>query len=161
MYGAYKAAIEAHLWADHFATGRHTAAIRPCGVYGLDPKLERTHGYNIVKKLTNGQRFDKQGGGKFVHVDDVAAATVAAVSTPDAAGRPFNLVDCYARWGDWAAMAAEVLGVGAEIDLSSPAEPKNTFLKDATRDVLGVPLERGHAGIRASLEELVKAMNAQ
>ena len=160
MYGAYKAAVEAHLWADHFGAGRHTAAIRPCGVYGLDPKLSRTHGHPIVKKLLEEGRFDKKGGGKFVHVDDVAAATIAALTTPEAAGRPFNLVDCYARWGDWATMAADVLGIGAEIDLSSPAEPQNTFVTDATRDVLGVQLDRGHAGIRASIAELVEAMRA-
>ena len=28
-YGAYKASIEAHLWAEHYRDGRHTSAIRP------------------------------------------------------------------------------------------------------------------------------------
>ena len=122
-YGAFKAGVEPHLWAEHYGKGRHTAAIRPCAVYGIDPRLPRTHGYPIVRKIADGQRFDKQGGGKFVHVDDVAAATVAAVTTPEAAGRPFNLVDCYARWADWAVMAAALLGVEADIDLSSPDRP--------------------------------------
>lgn len=157
-YGAFKAGVEPHLWADHYAKDRHTVAIRPCAVYGLDPKLSRTHGHPIVKKIAAGEPFDKQGGGKFVHVQDVADATVASLTAPDAAGRPFNMVDCYARWADWATMAADVLGVDARIDLSSPQSPKNTFTKDATRDVLGVSMDRGYDGIRQAIVELVDAM---
>ncbi len=153
-YGAYKAAVEAHLWAAHFGHGRHTCALRPCGVYGLDPNLERSYGYGLVQRLRKGESVDKPGGGKFVHVDDVAAATVACVGNLGAAGRAYNLVDCYARWADWVLIAAELLGVEVKVDTSSPAEPKNTFTKDAARS-LGVRLDRGHAGIRAYLADLI------
>ncbi|MCC6909368.1 MAG: NAD(P)-dependent oxidoreductase [Phycisphaerales bacterium] len=155
-YGAYKAAVEAHLWAAHFSAGQHTCALRPCGVYGLDPNLERTYGIGMLRRLRRGQSVDKPGGGKFVHVDDVAAATVACVGNPDAAGKAYNLVDCYARWADWALIAADLLGIEATVDASSPAEPKNTFTKDAARS-LGVRLDRGHDGIRDYLRELIAA----
>ncbi len=159
-YGAYKAAVEPHLWAAHAETGRHTAAIRPCAVYGIDPSPERSHGFSLVEKIRRGENIDKPGGGKFVHVDDVASATVAALTTPDAAGRPFNLVDCYARWADWGLMARELLGAGVEVDTSSPPEPKNTFTKDHLRVLgLGPPfLERGHGGIREHLRRLIEEM---
>lgn len=157
LYGALKAAVEPHLWAEHAATGRHVAAIRPCGVYGIDPQLDRSHGYALVKKIRAGEALSKPGGGKFVHVDDVAAATVAALSNPAAAGRPFNMVDCYARWADWALMACEILGVEASIDMSSPAQPKNMFTKDAVQE-LGVRMERGHEGIREYLRRLIALM---
>ena len=159
-YGAYKAAVEAHLWSEHYSTGRHTAAIRPCGVYGIDPKLDRTIGHPIVGKIRDGQRFSRAGGGKFVHVEDVAAAAVGALA-PHAAGKPFNLVDCYARWGDWAVMAGELLGVEPDIDLSSPAEPKNVFGKDQAQTLCTDPgfLDRGHDGIRRHLSDLIAAMN--
>ncbi|MFG0331658.1 MAG: NAD-dependent epimerase/dehydratase family protein [Phycisphaerales bacterium] len=156
-YGACKAAIEAHLWAAHFESGRHTCALRPCGVYGIDPKLERSIGHGMVRRLMNGEAVDKTGGGKFVHVDDVVRATRGALETKASAGQPFNLVDCYARWADWAQMAADLLGVEAKVDESSPAEPKNIFSKDAARE-LGVQLERGHDGIREYLSELIEAM---
>lgn len=156
-YGAYKAAVEAHLWAAHFGFGRHACALRPCGVYGLDPNIERSYGYGLVRQLRSGADVNKPGGGKFVHVDDVAAATVACVGNADAAGRAFNLVDCYARWADWALMAADLLGVEAKVDTSSPPEPKNTFTKDAAR-TLGVRLDRGHEGIRQHLRSLIGAM---
>lgn len=156
-YGALKAAVEAHLWAEHFGEGRHTCALRPCGVYGIDPHLERSHGYGLIQKLKSGERIDKPGGGKFVHVEDVAAAVVATVGNPNAAGKPYNLVDCYARWADWAVMAADVLGVKADIDMSSPPQPKNVFSKEAARS-LGVNLDRGHEGIRTHLQSLIQAM---
>lgn len=156
LYGAFKAAVEPHLWQVH-ATGRPTYAIRPCGVYGLDPNLERSYGYPLLRKVAEGRAVDRPGGGKFVHVDDVAAATIACLSRPDLAGRPFNLVDCYARWADWGALAAEVLGVEVEIDRSSPASPKNTFTKDGAHD-LGVEMSRGLDGIRAHLTDLAARM---
>jgi nucleoside-diphosphate-sugar epimerase len=161
-YGAYKAAVEAHLWTEHFSNNRATAAIRPCAVYGIDPNLSRSHGHALIEKIKRGEKIDKAGGGKFVHVEDVAAATLATLSNPKAAaGKPFNLVDCYARWADWALIAAELLGATVEIDTTSPAEPKNTFTKDQAKS-LGCPppfLERGHEGIRRHLEELITLMN--
>jgi len=160
LYGAYKAAVEPHLWHAHYGNGQNTCALRPCGVYGMDPNMERTIGYPIVRKIRAGEKFERSGGGKFVHVEDVAAAIVACVGNADVAGRPFNLVDCYARWADWAQIAAELLGVDADIDFSSPAEPKNQFTKDAAQSI-GVGLDRGFDGIRAHLKQLIEVMETQ
>lgn len=162
-YGAYKAAIEPHLWVDHFQHGRHTCAIRPCGVYGIDPNLERSHGHALIEKLRRGEPVTKAGGGKFVHVDDVAAASIAALTSPNASGRPINLVDCYARWSDWARIAQELLGTDCPIDDASPATPQNQFTTDAAESLFkGAPpkgfLSRGLDGIRAHLRELIDAM---
>ena len=157
LYGALKAGVEAHLWAAHYSRGQHTCAHRPCAVYGIDPNLERSHGYGLIQKLKSGERISKPGGGKFVHVDDVAAAVVATVRNPGAVARAFNLVDCYARWADWAAIAADLLGIKADIDLSSPPQPKNQFSKDGVHS-LGIKLDRGHDGIRTHLRELIEVM---
>lgn len=159
MYGAYKAAVEAHLWAWRASNDLNFAAIRPCAVYGIDPNLERSHGYPLIDKLRRGEPINRPGGGKFVHVDDVAAATVACVGSPEAEGKVYNLVDCYARWADWAMMAAELLGVDCELDTSSPDAPKNVFTKDAVRS-LGVSMDRGHEGIREHLRELITRMDS-
>ncbi|MHC4217903.1 MAG: NAD-dependent epimerase/dehydratase family protein [Planctomycetota bacterium] len=159
LYGAYKAAVEAHLWSAHYRRGQHTCAVRPCGVYGTDPDLRRSIGYPIVKEVRAGRPFRRAGGGKFVHVQDVAAVTTAAVGNPEAAGRAYNLADCYARWADLAQMSADLLGVEVEIDMSSPAEPKNVFAKDAAQ-TLGVALDRGHDGIRGHLRQLIDRMSS-
>jgi nucleoside-diphosphate-sugar epimerase len=160
LYGAYKAAVEAHLWSAHFSTGQNTCAIRPCGVYGIDPNLERSQGFKLLKAIANGRAWEQEAGGKFVHVEDTAAAIVACVGNDATAGRPFNLVDCYARWADWARMAGEVLCLDAEADESSPASPKNVFLKDEAKSLGlgGAFLERGHEGIGEHLTELARVM---
>ena len=157
LYGAYKAAVEAHLWDAHFRLGQCTSAIRPCGVYGIDPRLERSVGYPIVQQIKRGKPVARMGGGKFVHVDDVAAAVLATLGNEDAAGRAFNLADCYARWADWAQMTAELLGVEADIDFSSPSQPNNVFTKDAAQS-LGISLDRGHEGIRRHLRDVIDRM---
>ena len=87
-------------------------------------------------------------------VDDVAAAVLATLGNEEAAGRAFNLADCYARWADWAQMTAELLGVEADIDFSSPSQPNNVFAKDAAQS-LGISLDRGHEGIRRHLHDLI------
>ena len=157
LYGAYKASVEAHLWAAHVSLGLHGCALRPCGVYGIDPNLRRSIGYLIIEQVKREKRFDKPGGGKFVHVEDVADTALACVGNDDANGRVFNLADCYARWADLAQMAANLLGVEADIDLSSPPAPKNLFSKDAVHG-LGVKLDRGHDGLREHLRSLIGAM---
>lgn len=159
LYGACKAAVEAHLWAAHASSGRHTSAFRPCAVYGIDPRLSRSIGFPFVRSLRQGERFDRIGGGKFVHVDDVADAMIRALGNPDAAGKAFNLADCYARWSDLANMIASHLELDADIDESSPDHPKNVFSKDAVR-TLGVALDRGHDGVRDYLRELIDAIDA-
>ena len=158
LYGAYKAAVEPHLWSAHYRRDQHTCAVRPCGVYGIDPRLERSIGYPIVREVRAGRSIRRPGGGKFVHVEDVAAVVTAAVGNPEAAGRAYNLADCYTRWADLAQMAAELQGAEVEIDTSSPPSPKNVFTKDAA-GTLGVALDRGHEGIRQHLRELIAAMD--
>lgn len=154
-YGACKASIEAHLWAANAKCGQKFSAMRPCAVYGIDPNKERSIGFPIVESIKANKPFTRLGGGKFVHVDDVAAATVACIGNSKAEATAYNLVDCYARWSDWASIAAEELGADIEINRSSPQEPKNNFdTIDVTND-LGIALDRGTEGIRSQIKELI------
>ena len=72
LYGACKAAIEAHLWAANASHGQQFSAIRPCAVYGIDPSIKRSIGWPIIETVKHGKPYERTGGGKFVHVDDVA-----------------------------------------------------------------------------------------
>jgi nucleoside-diphosphate-sugar epimerase len=157
MYGAYKAAVEAHLWAEHFGSGRHASCVRPCAVYGIDPKIEQSYGYGAIEKVARGEPYTREGGGKMVHVEDVAAAVTAIVGNPSAAGRPYNLADCYTRWSNFAVWAGEALGVKPDIRVSSPEQPKNMFDASAARS-LGIGLNRGHEGLRTHVRDLVGRM---
>ncbi len=154
-YGAAKAAVEAHLWARHAEREQPFTIIRPCAVYGIDPNFDRSIGVPIINAIRSGEPHTRSGGGKFVHVDDVAQATLASIGRSSTI---YHLVDCYARWGDWATMAADLLNIDADIDMTSPASPRNMFdTTNVTRD-LGVQLDRGHDGIRNHLNMLIEAM---
>jgi hypothetical protein len=67
------------------------------------------------------------------------------------------MADCYARWADLAVMTADLLGIDAEIDLSSAPEARNRFTKDAVQS-LGVSMDRGHDGLRDHLRDLIAMM---
>ena len=157
LYGACKAAVEAHMWAANTSRGQLVTAIRPTAVYGPDPNLTRSIGYPIIQSLRNEKSYTKLGGGKFVNVEDVAAATIACIDNPKASPRVYNLVNCYARWADWATIAAEILGNDANIDLSSPTSPINTFDTSYVTEELGVPVHRGMDDIRNAVKELINA----
>lgn len=159
LYGACKAAVESHLWAAHATRSQPVTAIRPCAVYGIDPNLSRSVGWPIVQSVQQNEPFTKLGGGKFVHVDDVAAATIACINNANASPCVYNLVDCYARWADWATLTAQTIGSDIEIDMSSPPEPANTFDTSKVNKDLGVSLDRGFEGIREYIKDLVARSN--
>ncbi|MCA9294357.1 MAG: NAD(P)-dependent oxidoreductase [Phycisphaerales bacterium] len=165
MYGACKAALEAHCWAEHYGgthgpdnTPRHVVALRPAAVYGpIMVPHHRSWSDNIFEAIKQGEAFDKPGGGKFVHVEDVADAVLASLREPEASAQAFNLADCYARWTDVAQFAADALGTKAQITHVSPEQPQNMFDPSAARTVLCVGLSRGHEGLREHMRHLAGA----
>ncbi|MGI9014093.1 MAG: NAD-dependent epimerase/dehydratase family protein [Phycisphaerales bacterium] len=162
LYGAYKAAVEAHLWQGYHEHGTPFAALRPAAVYGIDPHMTRSIGFPIIRSLRNGEPFTRAGGGKFVHVQDVADAVRACIENDAVQAEVFNLADCYARWSDIAIMLKDILDLqDVTIDTSSPELSKNVFCKDRVRDTLGVQLDRGHEGLKQYLRELVDAVGVE
>lgn len=157
MYGAYKAAVEAHLWSEHIDNNRHAVAIRPCAVYGTDTTGKNIHTRPTLEAIRSGEPYTREGGNFYVHLDDVARATVAAVERDDASGNAYNLVDCYVRFADLARMTADALGIDAVIDVSSPEVPEHEFDTTLAKSLVedNAFLSRGHDGIRAHLRELV------
>jgi nucleoside-diphosphate-sugar epimerase len=128
-------------------------------VYGIDPNLKRSRGYDLLQSLRHlkaGERFSQPGWGRWAHIDDVAAAVAATVGNPAATGRVYDLVDCYASHADWARIAAEVLGTSVDIDTCGSTLPQRRLNPDAAR-ALGVPFNRGLDGIREHLAALARA----
>ena len=160
-YGALKASIEAHLWALHTSRNLTFTSLRPAAVYGLDPRIKRSIGFPILRDVASKGTYERSGGGKFIHVDDVAACVAAALGRPEGSAGIYHLADCYARWADWALMSGDLLGVDVTVDQDSPTSSKNRFTKDTLVDELGVTLDRGHAGIREHLATLLAAMKEQ
>jgi nucleoside-diphosphate-sugar epimerase len=156
LYGALKASLEAHLWSLSTQHGTAFTALRPAAVYGIDPQQTRSIGWPIVECLLRGDAWSRAGGGKFVHIDDVAACIAGAAKGQHEGGRLHHLADCYARWSDWTCMAAECLGLNVDIQHTAPDHPKNMFMVDDVKETLGVALNRGHAGIREHIEHLIR-----
>lgn len=160
LYGAAKASIESHLWALHAMSNTSFAIIRPAAIYGIDPSIERSIGHPILRDVAAGKPYTRAGGGKFVHVDDVAQSIVRSAKQNTTDGQVYHLADCYARWSDWAHLCCEITGVTVEIDDSSPTAPHNMFDTSALEQNLEISLTRGIAGIKTYLQELHQAMQA-
>jgi len=161
LYGALKASLESHLWAMHTSHQLSFTSLRPAAVYGIDPRPKRSIGYPIIRTIAQKAAYDRAGGGKFIHVDDVAACVSASLTRPHPASGSYHLADCYARWGDWASIIADLLGVKASINMDSPTSSKNSFSKQAVQNDLGVAMDRGQDGIRTHAQALIEIMKAE
>ena len=156
LYGALKASLEAHLWSLAQQHGTAFTALRPAAVYGIDPQRTRSIGWPMVQHLLRGKSWTRTGGGKFIHVDDVAACITAAAMQTHEGGRLHHLADCYARWSDWTAMGANSLGLDLDVQHTAPPQSRNMFTVDDVEQVLGVPLNRGHAGLLEHIEHMIR-----
>ena len=160
FYGASKAAIEAHLWALHDMHGHPFTILRPAAIYGIDPVISRSIGYPILRDVADGKPYRRPGGGKFVHVEDVAETVARSAHKNHSGGHIYHLAECYARWCDWAACCCEITGRSVEIDHGSPTAPKNMFDTSDLEQDLGFTWTRGWEGIESHLRSL-HAMMAQ
>src|SRR5687767_8026081 len=159
-YGAYKAAVEAHLKAYHVTHQMNTSAWRPAAVYGIDPKLERSQWYQLVRRAKRAETIDEPRGGKITHVQDVADALTLAVGDASVSGQFYNLVDRYMYWEEAARFAAELSGSGARIIDRAGSGPRNQFdcrkaIDFFERHGNHVALRRGTEGVREYVGELL------
>jgi nucleoside-diphosphate-sugar epimerase len=159
-YGAYKAAIEPHLLAYHQTYGMNTSSWRPAAIYGVDPRLDRSQWFNLIKTAKEGGRISTAQGGKITHVQDVADALTLAIGDASVAGQFYNLVDGYLYWQVAAEIAKELTGSGATIEDRKGSGPKNQF--DTSKGVAffdrhgnGTALRRGKDGVREYVRELL------
>ncbi|MDQ3441715.1 MAG: NAD(P)-dependent oxidoreductase [Planctomycetota bacterium] len=159
-YGAYKAAIEPHLLTYHQTFGLNTSSWRPAAIYGVDPKLDRSQWFNLIRAAKEGGHVSTAQGGKITHVQEVADALTLAVGDEMVAGQFYNLVDGYMYWQVAAEFAKERSGSSAQIDDRKGTGPKNQFdtrkaIEFFDRHGNRTALRRGHEGVRAYVEELL------
>jgi nucleoside-diphosphate-sugar epimerase len=160
IYGAYKAAIEPHLKAYHVTYGMNTSAWRPAAVYGVDPKLEMSQWYELIKTAKQGGTIDTPQGGKITHVQDIADALTLALGDDSVAGQFYNLVDGYMYWQRAAEFAKEVSGSTSTIVGRTGGGPKNQFDCGKAIDFFErhgnhTALRRAEQGVREYVRELL------
>lgn len=163
IYGAYKAAVESHLKAYHYEYGMNASAWRPAAVYGVDPKIERSQWYELIRKARDGGHIATDRGGKITHVQDIADAVALAVGDAAVSGQFYNLVERYMYWQRAAEFAREISGSSATIENLAGSGPKNQF--DTAKAVAffarhgnSTALRRGESGVRDYVAELLGVM---
>lgn len=160
-YGAYKAAIEPHLLAYHQTYGMNTSSWRPAAIYGIDPRLERSQWFKLIKTAKDGGHVCTGQGGKITHVQDVADALTLAIGDDAVAGEFYNLVDGYLYWQVAAEIAKELTGSNATIDDRKGSGPRNQFdtrkaIAFFDRHANPTALRRGQAGVREYVRDLLE-----
>lgn len=68
------AAVEMHLKVYHAAYEMNASSWRPATMYGLNSELDRSHWFDLVKQVKQGQAVTTDKRGTVVHVQDVADA---------------------------------------------------------------------------------------
>ncbi len=154
-YGAYKAAVEAFCHSYFLSKSINTTMFRPVGIYGIDPKLAHSEWYDLIKNIKNGVDVEVVGGGKIVHVEDVAHAIDFAIDNRDAFGKVYNLSDFYIDNMFIAEMAKEICGSKSKIS-GTPKQPKNT-IDNAESKKLGVRYA-GTESLRQYIIELIEVV---
>jgi len=152
-YGAYKASVEAFCHSYFLSKKTNTTIFRPVGIYGIDPNLAHSEWYDLIKNIKNEVDVDVVGGGKIVHVTDVAHAIDLAIDNKDSSGKVYNLSDFYIDNMSIAEMAKEICGSKSKIR-GTPKQPKNT-IDNSQSKTLGVRYA-GTEGLRQYIQELVK-----
>lgn len=144
IYGASKAAIETLVHAYGWSGKLEVCTLRPTAIYGLADPPERSKWFDLVRDIAAGQDVQADGGGKMVHVADVARAAMKLVTTSDPiAGETFNCCDRLISRFEVAQIAKRLSASTSQIT-GTPKESRNamdvTKLKSLGVTFGGTPL---------------------
>lgn len=131
-YGAHKAALEKFVSSYGLGQGYQICALRPTGIYGLAHPATNSRWFDLVQRVVRGEEVRVDGGGKEVHVTDVARAVELLLGADQVAGEIYNCCDRYISEYDVASTAKEISGSGANI-IGEQREPLNQIETDKIR----------------------------
>ena len=155
-YGAHKAAIEKFVHSYGMGAGFPICAIRPTGIYGVAESIEHSKWFDIVRRVANGQDVDVTGGGKEVHVEDVAKGIQLLLETDQpVAGLAYACYDRYVSRYEVATIAKELTQSDARI-FGKPTQPKHQICTDRIRR-LGMEFG-GEPLLRETIGKMVDAV---
>lgn len=123
-YGAHKAALEQFVHSYGLGSQWDICALRPCGIYGVAEPLDRSRWYPLVADVVHNRPVSCQGGGKVVHVGDVARAVELLLTAHGVAGEAYNCCDGYVSDWDVATIAKEQAGSSSSL-AGAPRQPKH------------------------------------
>ena len=132
-YGAHKAAVEQFVHSFGFGEGFDICALRPTTIYGVDSPLERSRWFKMVQDICDGEPVVADGGGKLVHVADVARAIRLLLGTEGTAGECYSCCEGYFANLDVAQRIKNLAGSDSKIS-GALTKPKNTIDDSKLRD---------------------------
>ncbi|MCZ6699564.1 MAG: NAD(P)-dependent oxidoreductase [Planctomycetota bacterium] len=155
-YGAHKAAIEKFVHSFGLGGGWPVCALRPTGIYGLAHPANKSRWFDIVGRVTRGESFTSDRGGKEVHAADVARAVKLLLEAPAdrITGQAFNCYDMYIAEQTVAQLACDISGSGAKVGGENRGA-KNQIDTSKLKS-LGMAFG-GESLLRGTLENLVDA----
>jgi nucleoside-diphosphate-sugar epimerase len=153
-YGAYKAAVEKFVHSYGKGEGFNICALRPTGIYGLERNIKESKWYDLVNEIKKGKEVKGEGGGKEVHVKDVAKSVKVLLETNSdfIRGEAFNCYDMYISDYHVAELAKEISGAKGNI-LGTMTTPKNQIITQKLKS-LGMEFG-GEALLRETVKELL------
>lgn len=144
-YGAHKAAIEKFVHSYGYGSGFPICALRPSGVFGVSSPIEHSKWFDLIADVVAGKTVHPVGGGKEVHVSDVAKAIRLLIKAPAEriAGEAFSCCDAFYSRHDVATMAKRVSSSDAKI-LGAQKSPKHQIITKKI-EALGMKFSRMQA----------------
>ena len=125
-YGAHKAAVEKFIHSFGHGDGYPVCALRPSGIYGLASPIKHSKWFDLIADVVAGKTVQPTGGGKEVHVADVAKAIrrLLNASAEAVTGEAFSCCDAFYSHYDVATTAKRISASSAEIS-GSQKSPKH------------------------------------
>lgn len=123
-YGAHKAAIEKFVHSYGYGNGYPICSIRPSGIYGVAEPVASSKWHGLIEEVVAGRPVQVSGGGKEVHVADVAKGIRVLMDADDIAGESYSCCDRYISDFEVATLAKQISGSKSEI-IGQPKSPKH------------------------------------
>ena len=154
-YGAHKAAIERFVHSYGWGHNFPICAIRPTGIYGIARPLEDSKWYELVQQVREGQDVEVAGGGKEVHVADVARGISLLLDAPvdRIRGEAFNCYDRYISRHE-VAIVTRTLSSSQSVISGEPRQPRHQIETGKIRS-LGLSFG-GEARLKEVIEEMLR-----
>ncbi|WP_230255491.1 NAD-dependent epimerase/dehydratase family protein [Rhodopirellula halodulae] len=116
LYGACKASMETMVHAYGLSGRINACTVRPVSIYGAEEPIEHSKWFQLVMDVAAGKEVSADGGGKVVHVKDVARAIRHLLAESDSvAGETFNCCDRFISEHEVAQRVMEITGSNANL----------------------------------------------
>ena len=127
-YGAHKAAVEKFVHSFGHGAGFPICALRPSGIFGVSSPIEHSKWFDLIADVVAGKTVHPTGGGKEVHVSDVAKAIRVLLGAPaeEIVGEAFSCCDAFYSHHDVATLAKRITASPAKIQ-GSQKSPKHSI----------------------------------